>query len=149
MNWLRNIFKPRPPESNHDDASSLRSEYLEQEKKIAEAGEVEGAYYTDYVEKVKQLKREGRHQEAIDLLFKLIDATEAEAKEAGGGWGVAPWYYEQLAIIYRKEQRFSDEVQILERYAEQQKAPGVGPSKLGERLKKARVIASNKGVKVE
>ena len=87
---------------------------------------------------MKQLRAENRSEEAEDLLLKLIGETEAEARAHGAGWGVAPWYYEQLAILYRKEKRYSDEVQILERYQHQPKAPGVGPKKLAERLLRAR-----------
>lgn len=112
--------------------------FNQEQERIKAAGSVDGDHYTDHVERVKQLKREKKHQEAIDLLSKLVDATENESKEAGEGWGVAPWYYEQLAILYRKENRYDDEIAILERYGRQPKAPGAGPGKLAERLKKAR-----------
>lgn len=107
------------------------------------SGTVDGKHYTDFVERVKQLKRERRHDEAISLLLKLVDATESESREAGRGLGVAPWYYEQLAIIYRKEKRYADEVSILERYATQPKAPGVGPAKLAARLEKASALCGS------
>jgi hypothetical protein len=110
-----------------------------------EAGSVEGKHYVEYAERVRQLKRERRHSEAITLLLKLIDATEAEAKVMGPGHGVAPWYYEQLAIVYRKEKRYADEVAVLERYQAQPKAPGVGPQKLAARLHKARKLADLRG----
>ena len=74
----------------------------------------------------------------MELLLKLIGETEAEAKAHRAGWGVAPWYYEQLAILYRKEKRHVDEVEILERFESQPKAPGVGPGRLAARLVKAR-----------
>ena len=140
MGWLNKLLK-----LVSKDAKNLRSEiplveFSVQEAQKREAGSVEGLHYTGYVEDVKQLKREKRHSAAIDLLLKLIDATEAEARVAGKGWGVAPWYYEQLAIIYRKEKRFAEEVAVLERYKAQPKAPGIGPSKLDERLKKARKL---------
>jgi hypothetical protein len=106
-----------------------------------EAGFVEGHHYTKYVESVKQLKRENRHSEAIELLLKLVDATENEAKI--NGWGLAPWYYSQIAIIYRKEKRFNDEVAILERYKSQQRALGKDPGGLENRLKKAKELASS------
>ena len=102
-----------------------------------------GKNFTDHVERVKQLKRENRHGKAIELLLKLVAATEAESKESGGPSGVAPWYYEQLAIIYRKEKRYSDEVAILERYEKQPKAQGAGPGKLDKRLKQARTLQSS------
>lgn len=140
MGWLNKLLK-----LVSKDAKNLRSEiplveFSVQEAQKREAGSVEGLHYTGYVEHVKQLKREKRHSEAIDLLLKLIDATEAEARAVGKGWGVAPWYYEQLAIIYRKEKRLHNEVALLERYDAQPKAPGICPSKIGERLKKARKL---------
>ena len=103
------------------------------------AGHVRGSHFTEYVEAVKQLKRERRHEEAIALLLELVDATEAEANAKG--FGAAPWYYVQLAIIYRKERRFDDEVAILERAQD-----SVGPDQaMATRLQKARVLAA--GVK--
>lgn len=104
----------------------------------------DGGHYTDYVESVKQLKDEKRSEEAIKLLLKLVDETEKEAKSQGEGWGVAPWYYEQLAILYRKENQHDNEVEILERYERQPKAPGAGPEKLVDRLIKAREVRDKK-----
>src|SRR5690242_18431731 len=99
-------------------------------------GFVDGRHYTAYVEDVRTLKRAGEFEKAIDLLLRLVDATEAEA--ATNRWGVAPWYYEQLAIIYAKMKQADAEIKILERYAAQRKAPGAGPLKLAERLAKRR-----------
>lgn len=101
---------------------------------MEKTGFVDGRHYTAYVEDVRTLKRAGELEKAIALLLRLVDATEAEA--AAKRWGVAPWYYEQLAIIYAKTKQFDAEVKILERYAAQRKAPGAGPSKLAERLAK-------------
>ena len=102
------------------------------------------------VELIKQLKRDKKHDEAIEILLKSVELTENESKKTNTKpahedryaflsegrsttWSVAPWSYEQLAIIYRKK-RYAEEVSILERYASQPKAPGVSPKKLGERL---------------
>ena len=106
-----------------------------------ELGFVNGLHFTDYVEVVKDLKRQQQTDAAIALLQKLVDATEAEDREQG--YGVAPWYYEQLAILYRKHGRLVDEVFILEQYAQQRKAPGVLPAKLAARLDKARELISS------
>jgi len=143
MGWLRKLLGLDARRAKPYDAKEFVAELNVEQSRIKKAGLVEGAHYTDHVERVKQLKREKRHSEAIDLLLKLVDATEAEARAAGRGWGAAPWYYEQLAIIYRKEKRFAEEVAILERYEVQPQASGAGPSKLGERLKKARELASS------
>lgn len=102
----------------------------------ADTGKEAGAHYADCVDSVKQLKREGRHEEAITLLLEAVEDTEFEARQLGKGWGVAPWYYEQLAVIYRKEKRVEEEIQILERFAVQEHAPGATPPKLIERLAK-------------
>jgi len=101
-------------------------------------GFVDGEHFTAYVDEVKQLKRAKRHEEAIALLLKLIAATEAESRDPGGADRVAPWYYEQLAIIYRKERRFADEVAVLERYEDQCSQLGRSAGRLAARLTKAR-----------
>lgn len=104
----------------------------------SEPGSVRDRHYTEYVETVKALRREGSVEEAEHLLLELVDATEAEARAQGSGWGVAPWYYEQLAILYRKQGSPEKEVAILERYAAQQHARGASPPKLLARLEKAK-----------
>lgn len=101
-------------------------------------GTVDGIHNTDYVDEVRHLRREGMDEEAERLLLRLVDALEAEA--AAEGWGVAPWYCEQLAIIYRKRKDYASEVAILERFSRHKHAPGASPPKLLERLKRARSL---------
>lgn len=103
-----------------------------------EQGMVNGKYYTEYTEEIKNLKKVKKHDEAIWLLLKILDAIERESREFDDG--VSPWYYEQLAIIYRKEKRVADEIKVLERFAAQKKSPGVKPKKLAEQLAKAKEI---------
>lgn len=119
-------------------------------QKIVELGKTEpirgpgyyrGRHFTTYVEEVKELKRTGDFKVAEKLLLDLIEATEAEAKARK--WGVAPWYYEQLAIIYRKHKDYRAEVKILERFAKQKHAPGTKPTELMARLKKAKQSDNN------
>lgn len=102
------------------------------------AGRVRGRHYTDYVDEVKVLRRDDRDDTAEALLLELVEATEEEARALGTG--AAPWYYEQLAIIYRKRKHVDAEIQILERYSAQPPAPGAGPEKLAQRLAKARTL---------
>lgn len=128
MKWLTNLFKKRETEgfttndipniSNKKDEIDLENEN----------------HYTNEVETIKQLKRDGNNQEAIKILLKCVTDTENESRKQGKGWGVAPWYYEQLAILYRKQKQFEKEVEILERFEKQEKAPGAKPAKLAERL---------------
>ena len=103
-------------------------------------GYIDGAHFTEYVETIKSLRRDRRTNDAIALLLRCVDATEAEDRIER--MGVAPFYYEQLAILFRKDKRFADEVSILERYAQQRKAPGSLPAKLTVRLEKARDLLS-------
>jgi len=103
---------------------------------VTGGGLYQGWHYTSYVTEVRALKRAGRLGEAEVLLIGLVDAVEAESEK--NGWGVAPWYYEQLAIVYRKQKRPLEELAILERYAAQRHAPGAKPAKLMERLEKVR-----------
>ena len=112
-------------------------------------GLVDGLHYTKYVDRVKQLKKQGELQDAELLLLRLVDATEEESRETEHD--VAPGYYEQLAVIYRKNGDLPSELRILERYEGQRKAPGVGPAKLAERLKRVRqyVAARQSSQRVE
>jgi DNA polymerase III subunit epsilon len=86
------------------------------------------------VEEIKQLKRDGMFDRAEALLIAEVNRQENHASATG--MGVAPWYYEQLAVIYSKQQRFADEASILKRYAIQPEAPGAKPAQLLDRLKK-------------
>jgi hypothetical protein len=96
----------------------------------------DGAHYTEFVERVEWLKRQGRDEEAISILRKLVDQVEDESERKG--WGVAPWYYEQLAVLFRKQKRLDEELAILERYERQTKASGASVQKLADRLAKLR-----------
>ncbi|HCE1609397.1 TPA: tetratricopeptide repeat protein [Vibrio parahaemolyticus] len=136
MKWFKNIFRRK----HKNEAEDFVEEFNDYQQSIRDAGTNNGRHYTDTPELVKQLKREGRFDEAIEILLESVELTEKESKFAGEGWGVAPWYYEQLAIIYRKQKRYDLEVAILERYSSQPKAPGVGPAKLSERLEKAKQL---------
>ena len=79
------------------------------------SGLYKGRHYTTYVEEVKALKRAGDYADAERLLLALVGAAENEAR--ANRWPVAPWYYSQLAIVYRKTKQPDKELQILERYA--------------------------------
>ena len=70
------------------------------------------------INEVKSMIREGREEEAEPVLLGLVAATEQEAQTHG--WRVAPWYYERLAIIYRKRREYGSEIAILTRYCQQE-----------------------------
>jgi hypothetical protein len=108
---------------------------------IVKPGYYNGRHFTTYISDVKNLKRLGELIAAEKLLLELIAAIEAE--NAADGGGVAPWYYEELAKIYRKQKDYAKEVAILERYASQKHAPGSKPPELLERLDKARQLMAS------
>lgn len=99
-------------------------------------------HYTEAVGEINQLKRDRDHEAAEELLLWCIDYTEAEAEHGRVGGMVAPAYYRHLAIVYRKDDRYEDEVGILERYVEVSREHGNDPDDgLVERLEKARSLA--------
>lgn len=98
-------------------------------------GFVDGRHFTEFVDEVKELRKQDNLQTEL-LLLRLVDATESESEF--NGQGVAPWYYEQLAIGYRQSGNTQAEIEILERFAAQEHAPGMKPAKLLERLEKLR-----------
>lgn len=107
-------------------------------EKIRKAEEVDGKHFSEYVEEINQLKKSGKYQELESLLKKLIDATEAG--DSISHWGVAPWYYEELAKLYRNNKEYRKEVEVLERFAGKRHGHGVKPPKLLERLDRAKQL---------
>lgn len=97
-------------------------------------GFYKGKHFTEYVEEVKSLVRDDKLDDAEKLLLALVNATENESKH--DGLCVAPWYYEKLAIVYRKRKDLNAEIRILERYFAVQTASVTSSSKLLARLEK-------------
>lgn len=125
--WLNRIDEPLGEEesSNVVAGTSLTVNLTPEAERISSV-----------VDAVKLAKREGRLDDARSLLNDEIEHQEAESRASGAG--VAPWYYEQLAIVYRKQDREGDELTVLERYDRQIKAPGAAPAALKTRLEKVR-----------
>lgn len=134
--------KKRPPMSSkakakasHDGSSQMVREALAGGgSRAAEfrAGMVNGVHYLELVEPIKQLKREGRLEEALALSLAAIEGAE------GGrdGREPAPFYTEQAAIIYRKLGRRDDEIAVLKRWLALCPAQYRDGSRIGERLSK-------------
>ncbi len=104
------------------------------------AGFINGRHYTELAEDVKALKRENKLDEAEGLLLKIIPALIAEAKAEGPYWFIAPWYFEQLAIIYRKQKLIFKEKEILEKYLTLNKISGDGETPLEVRYRKVKEL---------
>lgn len=98
-------------------------------------GFYKGKHYIEYVDQVKALKRADKLLEAEQLLLELVDAVEDENRIEQ--FGISPWYYEQLAVIYRQRADYAAEIAILERGERQ--PYGKGPL-FAERLAKAKAL---------
>ncbi len=103
-----------------------------------ELGYVDGMHHTDYDGHVESLIQEHRHSEAIELLTRLVAAAEAESRASYEL--VRPWYYKQLAVLFRKQGNIQEEIEILSRFEEHRKAVGAPPGHLTERLTTAQAI---------
>ena len=107
---------------------------------VIKPGYLRGRHFSTFVADVEIFKTNNQAEEVEKLLLELVEATEVESKSLG--YGVAPWYYEQLAILYRRNKNYSSEVAILERFASQKHSPGVKSHKLMDRLEKARTLSA-------
>jgi hypothetical protein len=92
---------------------------------------------------IERLIKKGEDGAALAFLNSLLPAIEADGRDSGGG--VAPWYYEQMANIYRDHKDYRREVEILERFREQPHAPGAGTPTLLARLDAAKALLDTEG----
>jgi hypothetical protein len=99
-----------------------------------QVGMVEGVHYLELVEPIKQLKRDGRLQDALHLSYRAIEGAEADRQ----GGMPAPWYFEQAAILHRKLGDLQGEIDVLERWLRYAPAGQKRTGKLAERLEKLR-----------
>lgn len=100
-------------------------------------GHYHGKHYTEYVETIKTLKRNGDNSEAIRLLIALLPVVEDEGCIHKV---TAPWYYDQLAILFRKLKDYDAEVELLEHYMTIQKGNPTRHAALVKRLGRARAL---------
>lgn len=118
--WSR---EHRPPMSPREKAQTHHRDTTERvAKALADgghhaaeirAGMVDGVHFLELVEPIKQLKREGRLDEALELCYIAIEGVEGSPS-----YGGAPpmWYTEQAAIIHRKLKQRDQEIAVLERW---------------------------------
>ena len=75
-------------------------------------GMVRGVHYLELIEPIKQLKRENRYAEALELCYAAIEGAE----KGRAGREPAPWYTEQAAIVHRKLGERDKEISVLKRW---------------------------------
>lgn len=88
--------------------------------------------YLHRLPQIRQLLRAGDDAAAAGVLLWVCEVMERHAAIGP----VAPWYYEQLANIYRRQGKAEDERAVLERFMCQPHAPGVKPARLEARLRR-------------
>lgn len=77
-------------------------------------GFVRGRHYTEWIDQVKQLKRDKKHHAVIELCSEAVEAAEAEYKS--NRLGVAAWWYEQVALAARRSDQPDIERAAMQRY---------------------------------
>jgi len=133
--WFRNKNDSAIADRIHKKLIELAKEHP-----IVKPGYYDGRHFTTYVRDFEAIKKNGDFSELEKLLFQLVGATEAESSL--DGMGVAPAYYGELAILYRKQKDYAKEISILERFAKHKHANGVKPAQLLERLDKVKKLAA-------
>lgn len=91
---------------------SRRSSSSPEQARAVESGRVRGAHYLELVEPIKQAKREGKNQLALEMCYAAIQGAERDRM----GSIPAPAYTEHAAIVLRKLKRRNEEIEVLERY---------------------------------
>ena len=76
---------------------------------------VDGVHYLELLEPIKQLKREGRLEEALSLCYQAIAGAENDRD----GREPAPAYTLEAAIIHRKLGQRKEEIAVLKRWIQQ------------------------------
>lgn len=103
-------------------------------------GQVRGKHYTEWVDAIRQLKRDGMADEALELLLECVGAAERDRD----GREPAPAYTLMAAVIYRQRKNYAAEVAILERWHAScpaaSRGPGTSQKELAARLTKAREL---------
>lgn len=83
-------------------------------RRAQDAGSFQGKHFTEWAAEVDRLRVEGKLDESLSLALRCIEATERQ--DAIDGNGAAPGYYHDAALVFRKQKRYEEEVQVLERY---------------------------------
>lgn len=67
INWIKKLFAKANEQNN---LQSVANEINAKMEEIRQSGSLDDQHYTDSVETVKKLKREGKHQDAINVLLQ-------------------------------------------------------------------------------
>lgn len=144
VTWPHNQANPpaiTPNEKNSQRAAAVSQMVHEglnsadpQRRAEFKRGVVGGYHYLETVEPIKQLKREGRLEEALALCYLAIEGAENDRD----GLAPAPGYTIHAAIIHRKLGQKEEEIEVLERWLRKCPAQYRKGSEVQERLDKIR-----------
>lgn len=95
-------------------------------------GYIGGVHHTVYVSAIRALKTSGQRADLEQLLLRLIDTTEDEARHTR--CAVSSGYYHELSRLYRKAGETAKEHAVLKRFASQTHAPGARSARLVKRF---------------
>jgi len=104
---------------------------------------VRSQHFSQWVEQIRELKRQGQPELALVLLLECVDATERD----GQGPFPAPWYTWAAAVIFRQRRDYAAEVEILERWVNASSGDGdrsvwgASALRMFPRLERARDLA--------
>ena len=97
-------------------------------------------FHWEIENEVSRLKKDGKLEDALQLLLNSIDFVENESSKTQRR--LYPNSFEDAALIYRKLKRYDDEVTVLERFLSNPKAISESRyTKVAERLEKACILA--------
>lgn len=105
---------------------------------------VRGRPYFEWIPTIDEMRRDGRHDDALALLGECITAAERDARTNHGI--IAPAYTLRAAMIHRKLVDPAAEIAVLERYVKASPS-GMSNDRVVDRLVSARAIAVRKAAK--
>ncbi|MFD1364486.1 hypothetical protein [Actinoplanes sichuanensis] len=112
---------------------------------VTSVGDVRGCHYTEWPDRIRALKRGGRLEAALELLYECIEAAERDR----GDREPAPWYTYEAAVIHRKRKEIDREVAVLQRWHHAcpaaQRGPGAMQAKVTARLAAAHQLLQEGG----
>lgn len=107
-----------------------------------QSGLVDGYHYLETIEPIRQLKREGRLEEALVLCYGAIEGAERDRQDREP----APAYTLEAAILHRKRGERDQEIAVLKRWLALCPARNREGSRVQERLNKLLADREGKGI---
>ncbi len=121
-----------------DSLGKVEQVVFEVDTSLLKTNKSGSAHLPNPAELIKEIKAM-KEQQKFDQLERLLIHCITTSEEATS-FGASPWYYEQLADIYREQKAHKKEVIVLEKYLRKSKAPNHNRASLYKRLDEARAL---------